>query len=201
MHHCESQLNGAPSGAAWDWRGCHQFNDRAHLLKPGKNSLTLWSEYRPAAGDPVPALMAVLEIKFKDGSVQRIVSDSSWKALKTKISSWETRGFDDSAWPAAQVIGQLGDQPWGPFKPFETSLYGPQTTGSASTRVTYVPYHEPIVVSALKPGAAYAASIFDPVTGKTGKKFPVKTDAKGQSRFAPPAGHNHDWVLVIESSS
>ncbi len=201
MHHCESQLNGAPSGVAWDWHGGHQFNDRTHLLKPGKNSLTLWSEYRPAAGDPVPALLAVLEIKFTDGSKQRIVSDGSWKALKSKISDWETRAFDDSAWPAAQVIGQLGDQPWGQFTPFDTSFYGPQTAGSAQTRVTYVPYHEPIVVSGLKSGASYTASIFDPVTGKTGKKFPVKADAKGQSQVAPPAGNKHDWVLALESSS
>ena len=201
MNHCEAQLNGAPAGTSYDWKYGHQFNDRGALLKPGKNTLTLWSEYRPSSGDPVPALMACLEIRFTDGSMQRLVSDTSWKVLKSKISHWETRAFDDSAWPATQVIGQLGDQPWGELTPLDLSLHGPQTAGTASTRVTYVPYHEPIVVSALKPGASYTAAIFDPVTGRTGKKFPVKADAQGQARCAPPTGHSHDWVLMVESQS
>ena len=64
--------------------------------------------------------------------------------------------------------------------------------------MTYVPYHEPIVVSALKSGATYSASIFDPVTGKTGKKFPINADAKGQYHCAPAARHSNDWVLLIE---
>ncbi len=199
MHHCDSQLNGAPSGTGFDWHSCPQYNDRKHLLKPGRNTLTMWSEFRPSAGDPTPALLACLEVRFTDGSKQRIVSDSSWKVLKSKISNWETRTFDDSVWPNAQVVGQLGDQPWGPIVPMAATLNGPQTAGSAQTRVTYVPYHEAIVVSSLKPAATYTASIFDPVTGRTGKKFPVKADAHGQFRCAPPGGGTHDWVLVIES--
>ena len=196
-HHTDAMLNGAPAGVGWDWKTGPQFNDRKHLLKPGRNDLTIWCEHRPATGD-APGLLACLEIRFTDGNVLRIVTDGTWKALKTKISTWDTRGFDDSAWPAAQVIGQLGDQPWGPITAPDASLFGPQTAGAAQTRVTYVPYHEPIVVSALQPGASYTASIFDPVTGRTGKKFPVKSDAKGQSRCVPPAGHAHDWVLVLE---
>ena len=108
-------------------------------------------------------------------------------------------GYDDTAWPAAVVVGELGDQPWGPITPPDLNLAGPQTAGIAGkVRVTYVPYHEPIVVSALKPNAKYAATIFDPVTGRTGKKISVRADRSGQRRFDPPAGHMHDWVLVVE---
>jgi hypothetical protein len=67
--------------------------------------------------------------------------------------------------------------------------------------VTYVPYNEPIVVQSLKPNATYAATIFDPVTGRTAKKVSVRADRQGQRRFDPPLGHAHDWVLVLESSS
>ncbi|MEO6873609.1 MAG: DUF4038 domain-containing protein [Opitutaceae bacterium] len=201
MHHCEAQLNGAPAGVAWDWHSAHQFNDRTGLLKSGRNTLTLWSEYRPAAGDPTPALLAALEIRFTDGSKQRLVSDASWKVLKNKISNWETRDFDDTPWPAAQVIGQIGDQPWGALAALDMSLHGPQTAGiTGAERVTYVPYHEPIVVSTLKAGAKYRASSFDPVTGKTGKKVGVTADRSGQLKVEPPAGQSHDWVLILEPS-
>lgn len=201
MHHCEAQLNGAHAGQAWDWHTAPQFNDRASLLKPGRNTLTLWSEYRPPAGDPVPALLACLEVRFTDGSKLRVVSDGTWKVLKSKIGGWDTRGYDDTPWPAAQVIGQQGEQPWGAFTATDMSLHGPQTAGiPGAERVTYVPYHEPIVVSALKSGAAYAASIFDPVTGKTGKKSSVTADRAGQLRVEPPAGHAHDWILVLENN-
>ena len=200
-HHCEAQLNGAPAGVGFEWKSGPQFNDRAHLLKPGRNALTIWCEHRPANGD-TPGVLACLEIRFTTGGLLRVVTDGSWKAFKTKIGGWDERGYDDSAWPAAVVVGELGDQPWGPITPPDLSLAGPQTAGIAGkVRVTYVPYHEPIVVSALKPNAKYAATIFDPVTGRTGKKIFVRADRSGQRRFDPPAGHAHDWVLLLESSS
>ena len=139
-------------------------------------------------------------MSFTDGNKLRVVSDGTWKVFKAKIAGWDARGYDDTPWPAARVIGQQGDQPWGKLTGLDMSLHGPQTAGTAKTRVTYVPYHEPVVVSALKPGAAYAASIFDPVTGRTGKKVAVTADRSGQLRFDPPAGHAHDWVLVVESN-
>ncbi len=201
MNHCEAQLNGAPAGTSYDWKFGHQFDDRGALLKPGTNTLTLWSEYRPSSGDPVPALMACIEIRFTDGSVQRLGSDSSWKVLKSKISQWETRAFDDSAWPAAQVVGQLGDQPWGPFTPLDMSLHGPQTAGTAQTRVTYVPYHEPVVARGLAAGSTHRACHFDPVTGKTKSLGTIKASADGTWTCPPPKGIAHDWVMVLEANA
>ena len=47
---------------------------------------------------------------------QRIVSDTSWKALAgtpaTPPAGWNTAAFDDSAWPAAFSAGQYGIAPW-----------------------------------------------------------------------------------------
>ena len=200
MHHCEAQLNGVHAAQGWGWQTGPQFNDRGAMLKPGRNTLTLWSEFRPAAGDPVPALLACLEVVFTDGSKHRVVSDGSWKVFKTKISGWDARDYDDTAWPAAQVVGQQGDQPWGQLTGFDMSLHGPQSAGTAQTRVTYVPYHEPMIASGLTAGGKYTASIFDPVTGKTGRKATVTADRAGKLRVAPPAGHAHDWVLVLEAA-
>ena len=196
--HCEALLNGAQAGTGWEWRTGSQFNDRAHLLKPGKNSLTIWLEHRPATGD-TPGLLAVLEVRFVDGRVQRVVTDGTWKAWTSKIAGWEARNFDDSAWPNAVAVGQLGDQPWGPITAPDSNLHGPQTAGiPRSTRVTYVPYAEPVVVRDLAPGAVHRASHFDPVTGKTKDLGKITASKDGSHSFQAPKGIDHDWVLVIE---
>ena len=193
-------LNGAPAGVGWDWKTGPQFNDRAHLLRPGHNDLTIWCEHRPATGD-APGLLACLEIRFTDGRMVRVPTDASWKALKTKISAWDTHGFDDSAWPAAQVIGQLGEQPWGPITAPDASLFGPQTAGiPGATRVTYIPYAEPVVARGLAAGSAHRASHFDPVTGKTKSLGKIRAGADGTWSCPPPKGIDHDWVLVLEAT-
>ena len=40
--HCEAQINGSPAAVGWDSSVSPQFNDRASLLKPGRNTLTFW---------------------------------------------------------------------------------------------------------------------------------------------------------------
>ena len=126
--HCESQLNGAPSGGGFEWRTGFQFNDRAALLRPGRNVLTAWCEHRPATGD-APGFLACLEIRFVDGGLLRIVTDGDWKAYDRKLGGSEARTYDDSAWPAPQILGELGDAPWGPIGTPDLSLHGPQSAG------------------------------------------------------------------------
>ena len=197
--HCEAQLNGAPAGTGWEWRTGSQFNDRAHLLKPGRNSLTLWCEHRPATGD-TPGLLACLELRFTDGRVQRITTDSTWKAWTSKIGGWDARNYDDTAWPNALVVGQLGDQPWGPIITPDLSLHGPQSAGiPGATRVTYVPYAEPVVLRELGAGTTHRVTHFDPVTGKSRSLGTIKADADGTWSCPPPKGIDHDWVLVLEA--
>lgn len=197
--HTEAQINGAPAGTGWEWRHGSQFNDRAPLLKPGRNALTIWIEHRPPTGD-TPGLLAVFEIRFTDGSVQRLVSDPSWKAWTSKVGGWDARDYDDSAWPAAVVVGQLGDQPWGPIAEPNLDLHGPQSAGiPGQVHVTYVPYAEPIIARGLEPGASYRASHFDPVTGQTRALGKATADANGIWSCAAPKGIDHDWVLTLEA--
>lgn len=198
--HTEAQLNGAPAGTGFEWRTGSQFNDRAHLLRPGRNVLTVWCEHRPPSGD-TPGLLACLEICFADGRTQRILTDATWQAWPSKLGGWDTPGYEAAGWPAAVVVGQLDEAPWGPTVPPDPSLHGPQTAGiPGQVRVTYVPYHEPIVVRELAPKSGHRATIFDPVTGRSGRPSQVRVNAEGRLTCPPPAGHGHDWVLVLEAN-
>ncbi len=67
-----------------------------------------------------PALIAQLEIEFADGSIERIVSDETWKThpgpllladlfkgetydANLELPGWDANGFDDNTWTAAQT--------------------------------------------------------------------------------------------------
>ncbi|MDB6168921.1 MAG: alpha-L-rhamnosidase family protein [Verrucomicrobia bacterium] len=199
--HGEAQLNGAPAGTGWEWRAGSQFNDRAPLLKTGRNVLTLWCEHRPPSGD-VPGLLACLELKYADGRVERILTDETWKAWTSKIGGWDARGYDDKAWPGVVVLGRLGDPPWGPIGVPDLSLHGPQSAGIPDkVRVTYVPYSEPVTFRDLGPRTSHRATHFDPVTGKSKSLGTVTAGKEGAWTCPPPKGIDHDWVMVLESVS
>ncbi|MBP9912855.1 MAG: DUF4038 domain-containing protein [Opitutaceae bacterium] len=196
--HCEAQINGSPAAVGWDSSVSPQFNDRASLLKPGRNTLTFWCEHRPASGRPA-GLLAALEIRYASGRVQRVATDGTWKSWPAKIGGWEARAFDDSAWPVATVLGQAGDQPWGPVIAPVADIHGPQSAGiPGQVRVTYVPHAEPIVVRELGAGTAHRATYFDPVTGKKKELGAIKAKTDGTWSCPPPAGSDHDWVLVLQ---
>ena len=67
----------------------------------------------------------------------RIVTDGTWKALPGTPASppdgWNTASFDDSAWPAANVLGGYGISPWG------TGVHGPVTAPAGVLRADLIP--------------------------------------------------------------
>ncbi|MBU0483605.1 MAG: glycoside hydrolase family 78 protein [Proteobacteria bacterium] len=82
-------------------------------------------ENRGFYGD-VPALLMQLELTYEDGRQQIITTDASWKTATGPIRStdiqmgekydarferagWTRAGFDDSAWPLAQVVAPNKD--------------------------------------------------------------------------------------------
>lgn len=198
--HCEVRLNGAPAAASWGWRRGPQLNDRAKLLKPGRNVLTLWAEHRPATGD-APGLFACLEIRYVGGRVQRIVSDATWKAWPAKLGGWDARDYDDSAWPVATALAKVGEGSWGDIGAPDASLQGPQSAGiPGKVRLTYVPHAEPIVACDLGSGAKWTASLFDPTNGREKNLGSVIASTDSTRIFPPPAGKDHDWVLILEAT-
>lgn len=84
-----------------------------------------------------PRLVSQLNIIYKDGSTQSVISDEGWKVTqgpvlrnsiylgeiydaRKEISGWDKPGFDDSAWsnvsPASEPIGKLVAQPLAPIR-------------------------------------------------------------------------------------
>ena len=94
------------AGANNAWR-TSQISDIKSLLVPGTNVIAI----APFNGGGAGSVIAAAEL---DGT--RIVTDASWKALAGTPASppagWNTAGFDDSSWPAANVTGAYGIAPW-----------------------------------------------------------------------------------------
>ena len=196
--HVEAQLNGASAGVGWEWKTGPQFNDRGSLLRAGKNVLSIWVEHRPATGDK-PGLLACLEIRFSDGTTQRIVTDDSWKVWERKLSGWDQPELDDSGWNKAALVGRHGSKPWGKISSPDASLHGPQTVGVAGReRLTYVPYAEPVRLHGLTPGRTIRPVMVNPASGAE-RKLPSRTvDPSGSIVCAPPAHHTHDWIVLLQ---
>ena len=134
----EMRINGWRVGdqvLAPDWtdyrkRVRYQVYDVVNLLKPGDNALASllgngW--YCGHIGNGgfrffgiVPALFAQLEVTYSNGSVERIVSNASWKIHASPILAsdfmlgesydatqelpgWDSPGLDDASWAAATV--------------------------------------------------------------------------------------------------
>jgi hypothetical protein len=100
-----TQVSTSPGGNN-AWR-TSQLTDIRNLLVPGQNVIAI-APFNTGDAGSVIAAAAV------DGA--RIVTDASWKALPGSPASppagWNTAGFDDSTWAAANVSGAYGVAPW-----------------------------------------------------------------------------------------
>ena len=132
----ELRLNGqrvgdhvfAPDWTDYSKRARYQVYDVTSLLKPGANTLAAlvgngWYSGHIGNGGfqawgKVPALFAQLEVTYTDGTVDRIVTDASWKMqagpitasdfmlgedydAQHEIAGWDQPGLDVSGWSAA----------------------------------------------------------------------------------------------------
>ncbi|MGA2256398.1 MAG: family 78 glycoside hydrolase catalytic domain, partial [Thermoguttaceae bacterium] len=134
----EIRINGQRVGdhvLAPDWtdyrkRVRYQVYDVTSLLKQGDNALAAllgngWYSGHIGNGGfqffgKVPALLTQLEMTYSDGSVERVVSDASWKIHASPILAsdfmlgesydatkelpgWDSPGMNDVSWPMATV--------------------------------------------------------------------------------------------------
>jgi alpha-L-rhamnosidase len=84
-----------------------------------------WSKKTNTFGDPPAKLLLQLEIEYKDGSSERVVSDGSWKCSEGPIRSsdiyagefydarlempgWDKGGFKNSAWKNVEIFPDKG---------------------------------------------------------------------------------------------
>jgi Protein of unknown function (DUF4038)/Domain of unknown function (DUF5060) len=199
--HIDLNLNGTAIGGAWGRQTGSQFDDRAGLLRPGRNVLSIWVEHRPPTGNP-SGLIACLEVAYSDGQVLRVGTDDSWKLSESEVPGWQGVDFDDGAWKQAVVAGELGAQPWGPIGEPAPEFFGPQAAGvPGGVRIIYAPCALPITVRHLGERQAYRATYFDPVTGARTEIGTVVSSASGEWRCPPPAGLDHDWIALLEPAT
>ena len=86
--------------------------DLAPWLRAGKNTVAITAGN--AGVNPNPAgLLAVVEIKFKDGTEELVGGDQTWKSAPAPEAGWETAAFDDTGWVPAKDLGPFGSDPWG----------------------------------------------------------------------------------------
>ncbi len=191
-------LNGTKIGNGEDWNNPRQFNDLAHLLKPGTNVLAIEAQNMPAPSANPAGLIATLEIQI-GGSVIRNVSGISWRCAKTESTGWDSTNFDDSAWTNAMLVARYGEGPWGKIDRQGDDVLGPQAAGIPGVvRVIYVPRADPVEVRHLGPHSPYDARYFDPVSGMTTGLGEIRSDSDGVWNCPPPAGLDHDWVVILE---
>jgi len=192
-------VNGTKLGSGTDWANPGQFNDLAHVLKPGTNVLAVETQNMPAPSANPAGLIATLEIQFADGSATQIRSDGTWRSAQNESAGWNSTNFDDSTWTPAMVVARYGEGPWGQIDGQNNDAFGPQATGIPGVvRVIYSQRPDPVEVRELGPNSFYEASYFDPVTGMTTKLGEIRSDNNGLWSCPPPAGMDHDWVVVLE---
>ena len=195
-----ARLNEEKLGSEGNWRTGKQFEDLARLLKRGTNVLAIIAENKAANVPLNPAgLIACLELRFADGETLRLTSDATWRSAKSDTAGWDAAGFDDSAWSKAAAIARYGEGPWDKTVG-QSELDGPQAAGiPGMVRIIWVPRSEPIIVRNLGSRGAWAAAHFDPVRGERKELGEVRADDAGLWRCEPPAGNDHDWVLILEA--
>ena len=138
----ESYLNGkrisndvfAPMPSLYTSRVYYNVYDVTDLLQQGENLLGVvlgngryFSMRVPGMlTTGLPSLLAQLEVEYTDGSVDQVVSDTSWKVTsqgpivannefdgeeydaRKELKGWNTLSFDDSAWKTADVMKAEG---------------------------------------------------------------------------------------------
>jgi alpha-L-rhamnosidase len=136
----EAEINGLrvgesilePGWTSYHHRLCYQTYDVTALLEVGANAIGVWlgdgwyrgrlgwKDQRNVYGERLAAL-AQLELRYADGSIERIVTDEAWRATtgplrasslydgedydaRQELQGWSSPGYDDGAWAGVQVL-------------------------------------------------------------------------------------------------
>jgi alpha-L-rhamnosidase len=115
---CRGWLDEFDLGARNNFKSV-KWNDITPRLHPGQTYVfglvcrNTGLEVNPAGAT------GLLTIEFDQGEPLIIRTDAGWKVSKTLEPGWNQRGFDDSKWVAAKVIGPVGMAPWGEIRTAE----------------------------------------------------------------------------------
>ena len=115
---CDNQLrvylNGDDAAASEAWEVPAK-EDVTRSVKKGRNVLSV----RGKNNESLAGLLIRLDITFKDGHSQRVVTDATWSATGTQLPrGWQFPDYQPSekdGWTRPVSLGKYGMQPWGDF--------------------------------------------------------------------------------------
>jgi HEAT repeat protein len=106
---CTLFVNGRRAGQGMEWTEPARI-DITHLLAAGTNTVAV--EAANTADGPA-GLIAAIRLARRGAPPTTRVTGAGWRCSDQLPSGWQKPGFDDSAWPAASVLGPYGIPPWG----------------------------------------------------------------------------------------
>ncbi len=104
------QLASKSRGGPDDWRSPDEVQIYK-LLKPGRNMLAVAATNFTDRPNPA-GLIGRYSISFQGAAPIFGQIDKTWKASDREEQGWNALGFDDSKWPAAKEVANLGGGPW-----------------------------------------------------------------------------------------
>ncbi len=104
-------VNGVNVGQGSDYTIANIFNVLAQL-QPGANTIAIAAS-NGGTSPNAAGLIGKLILNYADGTQTTVQMDATWKAKNSLQTNWQLPSFNDSAWPAALVLGAYGISPWG----------------------------------------------------------------------------------------
>lgn len=90
-----------------------KWNDITQRLQPGQTYVFGLVGRNTGTTENPAGVVGLLTVEFEQGEPLIIRTDAGWKVSKMLEPGWNNKGFDDSKWVAAKVIGPVGMAPWG----------------------------------------------------------------------------------------
>ena len=91
-----------------DFPGCYQF-DVTKLLATGRNAFCASVVNGGGSGGSILRLT----IRYKNGNIQEVFSDTGWKSSRVKTEGWDLAGFEATEdWKTPNSCGDYNADPW-----------------------------------------------------------------------------------------
>ncbi len=93
-------------------------------LTAGRNVLAIDAANQGDAANPA-GVLAVLSVRYTDGTSTVIVSDGSWRTAQSASTDWMTPDFDAGSWEHTRIAAAYGAGPWGEISLESAQLFLP----------------------------------------------------------------------------
>ncbi|KAJ7116459.1 hypothetical protein C8R44DRAFT_209171 [Mycena epipterygia] len=192
VNHFTLWVNGQPIGASGngvnDWQTAQVFSTAIRST----NTVSVLAVNNANSGAPPPGLLAAVQVRYSDGSIDPFFSDSSWVVSAIIPSDFPTPS-DTSHFEAAAVAAPFGSGPWGKSVTFPSADPSPLSLSGSSTWI----WSTPTAASAAAAGlVAFRKTVTTP-PGKTPQSASILIAVDDNFRFylngnfvaAPPSSN------------